>query len=309
MYNKMLGPLDGSGVAEMALPYARKIGGGLGLELILLHVCEPQKSEIKLICQGYIEHAATLLHNQLKEAQVDATGQRPLEKVIGKVVEGNPAEEIVNYAVKNEIDIILMASRGRSGVKKWMLGSVADKVLQASPVPVWLVRAPFPERIFQNEWPERNLLVPLDGSRLAESVIPHVKTMVKQFGPEKVNVILLRVYEEPSINADYPEASMQLPWKNHVNHIKEYFKKQAEKYLLGVQEKLIGAGLQASVEVLMGNPADAIISYAEKHPHLLIVMASHGYSGISRWAYGSVADKILHSAANPVFLVRAGKSD
>ena len=144
---------------------------------------------------------------------------------------------------------------------------------------------------------------------MAETVIPHVEKLAKQIGPEQVNVVLLRVYEEPRINADYPEASMKLTWKEHINLLKEYSKKEAEKYLQGIREQLAGAGIKASVEVLMGSPADAIIGYADKHPSTQIVMASHGYSAVSRWAYGSVADKILHGVSNPIFLVRPKKSD
>jgi nucleotide-binding universal stress UspA family protein len=308
MYKKILVPLDGSELAELVLPYAKEIGNRLGLELILLHVCDPEKPESKLMCQGYIEYTAEMIRKQLKEVLISAPGKSQEIKVTGKLTEGRPAEEIINYARENNIDIILMASHGRSGIKRWVLGSVADKVLQASPIPIWLVRANILEQIIHDKWPGMNLLVPLDGSKLAESVIPHLEALAKQFGPEMVNVVLLRVCEEPKITADYPEVSMKSSWKEHVNLVKECFKQEAEKYLQGICEQLSGAGLKASAEVHMGNPADTIIGYIDKHPPVLVVIASHGYSGVSRWAYGSVADKIIHGVSNPIFLVRMKQS-
>jgi nucleotide-binding universal stress UspA family protein len=148
------------------------------------------------------------------------------------------------------------------------------------------------------------MLVPLDGSKFAESVLPHVEALAKQRGAELVNVILLRVFEEPYVDADYPEASMNLSWKEHVRRIREHFKQEARQYLEGVQKHLADARLNVKSEVLMGKPAEEIISYAHNNHPNLIVMATHGYSGISRWEYGNIADKVLHGVSSPIFLVR-----
>jgi nucleotide-binding universal stress UspA family protein len=306
MYKRMLVPLDGSELAEVVLPYAKELAGRLDLEVILLHVCEPHRSESQFMCQSYIEHAAEIAKTQSREVQTK-TGAPEGGKAVearGEVVTGHPAEEIIKYASENNIDVILMATHGRSGVKRWVLGSVADKVLRASQIPIWLVRAAIPEEIIHDEWPKRTMLVPLDGSKLAESVLPHVEALAKQRGAELINIVLLRVFEEPYVNADYPEASMNLTWKEHVRRIREHFKQEAERYLIGVQNRLTSASLKVRSEVLMGNPADEIISYAHKNHPNLVVLASHGYSGIGRWEYGSVADKVLHGVSSPIFMVR-----
>ena len=306
MYKTMLVPLDGSELAEVVLPYAKELAGRLDLELLLLHVCEPHSSESQFMCQAYIERAAEIVKMQSREVQTK-TGATPGGKAVearGEVVTGHPAEEIIRYASENNTDLILVATHGRSGVKRWVLGSVADKVLRASEVPIWLVRAAIPEEIVYDEWPKRTMLVPLDGSKLAESVIPHVEALAKQRGDELVNVVLLRVCEEPFVTADYPEASINLSWQEHVRRIKEHFKQGAERYLAGVQKRLADAGLRVRAEVLMGKPADEIINYAHQNHPNLIVMATHGYSGIGRWEYGSVADKVLHGVSSPILLVR-----
>ena len=306
MYKRMLVPLDGSELAEVVLPYARELAGRLDLELRLLHVCEPDSATSEFMCRAYIMHVAEMARMQSREVQMKtgATSRVKTVDAIGKVVTGHPAEEIIHYASENNIDLILMGTHGRSGVKRWVLGSVADKVLRVSHIPIWLVRAAVPEEIIYDEWSKRKMLVLLDGSKLAESVLPHVEALAKQRGTELINVILLRVLEEPYVNADYPEASMDLTWDQHVRRIREHFKRDAQEYLLGVQQRLAKAGLNVTSKVLMGEPVDQIINYAlQNHPNL-IVMTTHGYSGISRWEHGSVADRVLRAASSPIFLVR-----
>jgi len=258
------------------------------------------------IHRAYIERAAEILRRQSAEVQEKTrskSGGKELE-VRGELAVGNAAEEILSYADKNDVDLILMATHGRSGVKRWAIGSVADKVLRASKVPVWLVRAGVPEEIVHDKWLRRTMLVPLDGSKLAESVLPHVEVLAKQRGSELVDVVLLRVCEPPIILSDYPEAIMELSWEEHVQKEKEWAKEAGERYLAGVEKRLSGAGLKVRSEVPLGRPIDEIIDYANRNPFNLIVLSTHGRTGITRWAYGSVADKVLQRSTSPIFLVR-----
>jgi nucleotide-binding universal stress UspA family protein len=118
-----------------------------------------------------------------------------------------------------------------------------------------------------------------------------------------MNVVLLKVCEPPVISSDYP-ADMPLSWEEHVKRITDHVKQVSAQYLARVGKRLSGAGLRVRSEVLMGKPGDEIIEYAHKNPPNLIVMATHGYSGLSSWEYGSVADKVLHGVSSPIFLVR-----
>jgi nucleotide-binding universal stress UspA family protein len=301
MYNNILVPLDGSELAEVVLPYAKELAGRLDLDLTLLHVCE-SRPESQFMCQAYLERAADIVGAQSREVQSKTgapSGGKAVEARI-HVIYGHPAEAILRYAEENKPDIILMATHGHSGVRRWVMGSVADKVLRQSKVPVWLVRANIPEEIVHDEWPKRTFLVPLDGSKAAEVVLPHVQALAKQRGAELVNVVLLRVYEKPFVTADYPERD----WAKHVERMTNYFKQEAERYLAEVSKNLSAAGLHVRSEVLVGKPAGEIIKYAhDNHPNL-VVMATHGSSGLSLWEYGNIADKILHGVSSPIFLVR-----
>lgn len=311
MYKKMLVPLDGSELAEVVFAYAKELAGRLSLDVTLLHVCSPTEQELAPMHRSYTEHMAGIVKLQVEAIQ-KKVGIQPGGKAVevrGELVVGYPAEEILSYADENDIDLILMSTHGRSGIRRWAMGSVADKVLRASKVPVWLVRAGIPEEVVYDKWPSRTILVPLDGSELAESVLPHVEAVAKQRGAEIVDVILLRVCEPPIISSDYPEAIMPLSWEEHVEQQMALCKRASEKYLARAEKQLKDAGLKVRSETLvgkppLGNPANEIIDYANRNPFNLIVMATHGRSGISRWAYGSVAARVLLGVSSPLFLVR-----
>lgn len=147
------------------------------------------------------------------------------------------------------------------------------------------------------------MLVPLDGSELAELVIPHVEALAKQLGPKLVDVVLLRVCEPPVVSSDYPPTA-DLTWEEHQAREMARPTTVCEEYLAGVQERLESVGLRARSVVLKGKPADEITDYANKNLVNLIVMSTHGRSGIGRWAYGSVADRVLLGVSSPIFLVR-----
>ncbi len=218
---------------------------------------------------------------------------------------GNPADGILRYAEKNNIDLILMATHGHSGARRWAMGSVADKVVSASKIPVWLVPSGTPRGILYDRWPMASLLVTLDGSKLAEQVLPHTETIAKQRGTEFVEIVLLQVCKPFVILADYPEAVMTDKWDEHLKEQTEKAKQGAEKYLSGVEKQLKNKGLRVRSEILVGIPADEIINYSKKNPFSVTIMSTHGRSGLSRWAYGSVAHKVLYGISKPILLVRA----
>jgi nucleotide-binding universal stress UspA family protein len=152
----------------------------------------------------------------------------------------------------------------------------------------------------------RKILVPLDGSELAECVLPHVIDIAK--GSGEGEVILFRVCEPPVILADYPP-DLRPEWEDHVRQETAHSQQQCRLYLDDAEKKLEEAGLKVRTESGLGNPAELIVDYAIQNQIDLIIVASHGRSGIMRWAYGSTADKILRSSPVPVMIIKcaAGK--
>ena len=143
----------------------------------------------------------------------------------------------------------------------------------------------------------RRIMVPLDGSELAECVIPHIEVIGKL---SEASVELVRVVEP-----------IELPTRggialsiDDIRQIESHSKTEAENYLHGIVERLKLAGIKAHSKLLTGKAADSLVDYIHKSKFDLLIMATHGRSGISRWIWGSVAEKILHSSSIPVLLVR-----
>ncbi len=309
MYQRMLVPLDGSELAEVVFPYAKELAGRLDVEVILLYVGSQALQEFTPMRRAYIERAAETIKVQAREVKEKAgiqPGDKPVE-VRGEVAMGYPAEEILRYADEYAVDLILIATHGRSGKKRWHIGNVADKVLRTSRVPVWLARAGIPDEMAYDKWPRRTIMVPLDGSELAESVLPHVEALAKQRGSEPIDVVLLRICETP-VTPSYsmPELSTAEPLNlgEYMQQETARCKQAAQEYLAGIEKRLQESHIKVQSEVLVGKAADEIVDYANKHPFNIIVMTTHGRSGLSRWVYGSVADNVLQEVSSPVLLIR-----
>jgi nucleotide-binding universal stress UspA family protein len=162
----------------------------------------------------------------------------------------------------------------------------------------------------------KKILVPLDGSKLAECALPHAEELAEGCNTEEV--ILVSVTErvqgyravegsaEPVVLSGGGWVGSSQPRGQRL--VPEAFgkkEKQAQRYLDRVAKKMAAKGIKVSTDVLLWKPAEAIVGYAKQYGCDLIVMATHGRSGPSRWAYGSVADKVLRSSGIPVLLIRA----
>jgi len=313
MYRRMLVPLDGSKLAEETLPYVRELAGRLDLDLDFLFVCDPRMTQMAPMSQIYVDKMAEMVREQIQKIQTTTVGKetmRPIE-VRSKVITGVPADEILKYAEVNKVDIIMMATHGASGVRRWAMGSVAYQVLHASKIPVWLVRSGLPQETIYDKWPSRTIMVPLDGSKLAEAALPHAEAIARQRGAQVMEILLLSVYAPEQILAgyfyqnNYPPV-VPLNYSELIKEENERAKERCEQYLKETAQQLTARGIKVRTQAVMGEAADEIIRYANKNPFQLIVMASHGRSGLSHLAFGSVAEKVLLEADVPILLVTPG---
>ncbi len=307
MYKKMLIPLDGSELAEVVFPYAKELAGRLDIEVILLYVGSPGLREFAPMQQAYVKQAAENIQGQARAIQ-KKTGITLDSKLIharGELATGYPAEEILRYADENGVDLILIATHGRSGLKRWALGNVADKVLRASKIPTLVVSAGIPDTTPYDEWPRKTIMVPLDGSELAESVLSHAEALAKQRG-EPMDVILIKVCEPPAMPTYYaPELSgVPLNWGEYLDQEVVKCKQMSLEYLAGIEKRFKDSKINVRSEVLVGKAADELVGYATKNPFSIIVMATHGRSGLSRLIYGSVAANLIYGVSNPIFVVK-----
>lgn len=305
MYSKILVPLDGSKLAESILPYARALAGGLEIPVELLVAIEPEViSTFSDSKHGrYVDIVETdMKRNGMDYLQKVARTFPDASAVTCSARIGNPAETIVEQASEGADTLIAMCTHGRSGVKRWILGSTAGKVLHAARGHLLLVRANGEGEVAK-EISLKTVVVPLDGSHLAEGILPRVAALAKKM---KMEVVLLRAYPLV-IQAYFVEAEAYMP---NFDRLSEDVKGEASRYLEEKVRQLRSEGLEkVSYVVPQGDAAGEIISFARETPDNLVAMCTHGRSGVGRWVLGSVTDRVVRHCGDPVLVVRATGQD
>ena len=147
------------------------------------------------------------------------------------------------------------------------------------------------------------IMVPLDGSNMAECVIPHVETVISGF--KSTEVVLVRVVDPVRLPVSVPAQGNFGFTEKDRQQLEVNRKKAAKDYLEKMADNLSSPGSVFSCEVLEGNPAHLLADYATRNAVDLIVLASHGRSGVSRWLMGSVAERIMRTSCVPVMMIRA----
>jgi nucleotide-binding universal stress UspA family protein len=298
MYERLLVPLDGSELAEVAIPYAEELAGKFGSKVILLNVRRPSEDPSNPEHGAYLNKMIAMIEDDTKKSPALSSGEKA--KVESAIIGlsgllTHPAEEILDYAEKENISLIVMATHGRTGIKRWALGSVAEKVVRASTKPILLVRANINGR---NKISLRNILVPLDGSKQSESLLPNIKNLASEL---KSKVILLHVILQPYHIYAGAEGVVEVRYTREELKMKRV---DAKNYLERLGRLFIGKGIIFSTQVRVGEAAEEIIKFAEKPNINLVAMSTHGRSGFSRWEHGSIADKVLHAGNTPLLLTR-----
>jgi nucleotide-binding universal stress UspA family protein len=183
MYLEILVPLDGSALAECVLSAAENLAAGdKNAHITFLYVVPPL--DAPMVEAGFKKQIETeALAAARSYLRGLSTGTQFKGRSSGKVMLGKPADTIVGYAESHKTDLIIMATHGRSGVGQWFYGSVAEKVIHGSNVPVWLVKAASCGASYEHK--DLKVIVPLDGSHVAESVLPHVESQGRQLARNK----------------------------------------------------------------------------------------------------------------------------
>ena len=290
---KIMIPLDGSALSERPLLPATKLAKASGAALLLLRV---QETSLQKVDNELIDQVAKH-KNDTDRQYLDVVAQKELlQDVTCEVltVKGAVAESIIDSAAANGVDLIVMSSHGRSGISRWVYGSIAEKVLRQAPCATIIQQAKADVPMFTNQ----PVLVTLDGSQLAECVLDSACNIALATNSE---LVLLRVTGMIQLAIDSVDP---LVMKQDLDKLQEREQAEAAEYLARVQEKLAPCGLSIKTEVLDGPVAETILKYAEEHNVDLIAMSSHGRSGVGRWFYGSVAEKVLHGAQSAMLIVR-----
>ena len=319
MFNRVLVPLDGSSAAENVLPYVRGLVGSLQLPVLLLHVIDPEAKAVRKGQQTVRvpdtdagRHAEDEYLSQGEAGSVaDQATQRYLDAVAANfaggpvgvetlVKRGPPAKVIVNEASIRPGTMIAMSTHGRTGIGRWLLGSVADRVLEVTDSPLLLVRATSADPTHTVAHFER-VILPLDGSALAESALDIATWVATSLNvPLVITGVVRPVTTYYAVGQETDESLMTSM------EAQESEEQELQEYLQGkVQQALANGVTDVSSSTPRGSPAAELIDLAQSHPHSIMVMSTHGRSGIGRWAMGSVTDRVVRHTGQPVLVLRS----
>ena len=306
----VLAPVDGSARALRAMPWAAKLAGPSGT-VVLLRVVPPQPAYAETLfslvgdedaVQGIQDAWSRIAKTDLDEAAALLSGSGVAVEQM--VAEGEPDEEIVATAARRGVEMIAMASHGRGAVGRAIFGSVADRVARTAPVPILILRPP-DEDADQSVVVSR-LVVPLDGSQIAERALPVASALARQFDAPVHVVRAVDAASSLPITPGYLEVAPAVT-AEVTDRIWQEAESEARSTVTAAVSRLRAEGVDASGGIVNGSPFFAISEATQ--PGDLLVLTSHGRGGVQRWLLGSVAEKLMREADAPVLLVPALERD
>jgi nucleotide-binding universal stress UspA family protein len=311
----ILVPLDGSALSEQVLPYVHMLAPILGARVRLLRVIVDGQSDSMLAesiaaTYGVLDPLATQRERERRSFEImyqnaesylasQALALRGEGLDIEVDVRCGPAADLIVEAAEGaHVTMIAMATHGYGGLRRWALGSVTDKVVHETSTPVFIVRDA--HRAAGGDTALKRIMVPLDGSALAKQALPLATELATCARAE----LLLMEAVAPTLEAypGFPPVGRPIP---QLSEVLEALRAQAAKELGEAADKLQRREVAATTRVVSGHAAEVIVDEAKQRGVDLIVMATHGYGGLKRWALGSIADKVLHASTTPLVLVRA----
>ncbi|MCE9583830.1 MAG: universal stress protein [Planctomycetes bacterium] len=282
MYRRILVPVDGSSLSEYAIPFAVEIARRGKGEVRLLRAMPESLivTDIPVSVQASVRKIAQTDMEKLKKAFDSKEVPVSTDLRIGF-----PVEEVLRAATKS--DLVVMTTHGRGGLARWVMGSVADKVVRLAAKPVLALHPPAKKTLATAQAAAlrmfRDIAVPLDGSTLAERALAELK----QFATSDAKLHFVRVVAQTA-----SASAVDL----------------ATNYLRDEASKFEARGIRITASVLKSdNPAEAICDYAVKSGCGMIAMATHGASGLTRWVLGGVTDKVMRHGPTPVMVIRWGR--
>jgi nucleotide-binding universal stress UspA family protein len=335
MFNRILVPLDGSTLAERALPHAEQFARIFGSSIVLLLVLDPttyhenpnsvdplswqiRKTEADM----YMSRVATRLRESLRDSlPLFREGDEKKVRVEYSILEGKTAENIVNFAHTENIDLLIMSTHGTGGLSRWNISSVTQKVLNLIYLPVLIVRAFSPVDTEETRVRYHRILLPIDGSRRAEYALsagialahgemsPVIEPEAAPFPAFQTRT---NIYSHPTklilaIVIKPPELPILEPHPVEIDQLTEQLmgvsRQAANNYLNAMRERL---PVDCEICLVENNSVtSAIQELANQRDDIdLVVLSAHGYTGQSTWPYGSVAHNYIEYGTKSVLVIQ-----
>ena len=289
MYDVIMVPTDGSGFDREAIRVATQMSNRAGAKLMLARI---RNSPEVYVGPDNIDYPREALdrEREWESTQLRALASECQDETLGTVSavleEGPVPDALARFARLNSVDVIVMSSHGRGGFARLSLGSVTDSLIRNTNVPVLVVKPPASYLNPRISRPFQRILVPLDGSRLAEEIIPQVIELATL---NEASVVLVNVLT-PTRHKGNHRGDSQLAWlEDDIDAARAYLRERA-----GFIRR---AGVPATIEITVGEDvAEAITRSASRLRADLIAIATRGRGGLSRLMRGSVADKVTRMA-------------
>jgi nucleotide-binding universal stress UspA family protein len=300
MYETIMVPTDGSGFDREAIRVALRIAERTDAKVRLVRVLATGSffgvaaaSEGTAIAAEVVrserDRALSELYSLAAECRATSKADITVDLHAGPV-----ADVLQGYARRNDIDLIVISTHGRSGISRLSLGSVTDSLIRHTTIPVLVVKPPASYLNPQVSRAFKRIVVPLDGSTLAEQILPRVVALAKVEEAEitLLNILVPQSYSQKEI------VDPTLPWWDKDISV-------AQAYLFRIAGKLRRNGVTVTTDIVIGeNIASAIGDFASREKADLIAIATHGRGGLARMLRGSVADAIMHSGRMSMLVFR-----
>jgi len=308
MFEKILLPLDGSALAERSIPHAIEFARIFNSKILLLRVLETDTSTEQIrhteplnwqLHKAKTEHYLHKIANQIRlslnlpEVEAESDGE---ERVIVTILEGKIAENIVDFAHKEAIDLLVISSHGSSGLSRWNLNSVTTKVVNLIYKPILIIRGYQVEGVDPNHPRYERILLPIDCSRRSECSLNAGITIAKTF---QSHIILTSVIKPPEISAVDPY-NQELKLLNE--QYMDLSRKTVQRYLGELSQRL---GVENEIRIIEHHSVvQAIINLAKEEQVDLLIFSAHGHTGELSWPYGTIARSFIEYSTKPVLIIQ-----
>jgi nucleotide-binding universal stress UspA family protein len=301
MFERILLPLDGSELAESAIPYVSDLAGQLDAEVFLLHVCPPEHQAYLHMHQIYMNSIAAKLSQRISQS---SESHQPA-KVQSEVITGDATKTIFDYVKLKSISMVAITNIGTSGLRPWTIGNVADKIIRGVGVSTLLVRIKDRNFKIEQKVSIKNILLPLDSSDGSKISVSYAVPLAKKLKATITLFSMTHTSYAQNINGAGMGAAMGAGIGVNWDAIDAASKKYTDEYLQKMEDEIKQEGVQATHVSAIGlDAAFEILELEKKIPADLVVMATRGRSSIARWALGSVAEKVLREGGQPILMIK-----
>ncbi len=301
MFEKILLPLDGSELAEAAVPYVSDLAGQLDAEVFLLHVCPPEHQQYLHMHQIYMNSIADNLRARIEQL---SEGKRKA-KVQSEAISGEATKIIFDYVKLKDISMVAITNYGSSGFRPWAIGNVADKIIRGVGVATLLVKIKDRNLKTDQKVSIKKILLPLDSSDASKISVQYAVPLAKKLNAGITLFSMTHTSYAQNINGAGMGTAMGAGIGVNWDAIDAAAKKYTEEYLETVEVDIRKEGVAVDHVSNIGlDAAYEILELEKKIPADLIVMATRGRSSIARWALGSVAEKVLREGTQPILMIK-----